>query len=85
VKKAKQSFVRSKYGEDFMLTQKALSVEEASQFTGLSKNYLYKLVHLKQIPYYKPRGGRVFFRLEELEAFIFRNRQAAEYEVTNRA
>jgi excisionase family DNA binding protein len=62
-------------------TQKAaLSVEEAAAFTGLSKNYLYKLIHLKKIPYYKPMRGRVFFRPAELEAFLFRGRQGADYE-----
>jgi excisionase family DNA binding protein len=66
--------------EAFIQTQKAFSVNEAAVFTGLSKNYLYKLVHQKKIPYYKPLGGRVFFKQDELEAFIFRNRQAADYE-----
>ena len=61
-------------------TQKALSVKEAVQFTGLSQNYIYKLISQKKIPFYKPMGGRVFFRLNELENFIFRNRQGADYE-----
>ena len=60
--------------------QKALTVDEASQFTGYSRNYLYKLVHQKNIPHFKPMGGRVFFKQEELEKFLFRNRQAADYE-----
>jgi excisionase family DNA binding protein len=58
----------------------ALTVEEAAAFLGLKKNYLYKLVHLRKIPCYKPMGGRVFFRPAELEAFLFRNRQGADYE-----
>ena len=61
-------------------TQKALSVEEAAVFTGYSRNYLYKLIHQKKIPHFKPMGGRVFFKQEELEAFLFRNRQVADYE-----
>jgi excisionase family DNA binding protein len=64
---------------------KALSVNEAAAFTGLSKNYLYKLIHQKKIPHYKPNGGRVFFKQEELEGFIFRGRQAANYEGASRA
>ena len=63
-----------------MQTQKALTVDEASAFTGLSRNYIYKLVHQRKIPYYKPLRGRLFFKQDELEGFIFRNRQAAEYE-----
>ena len=64
-----------------METQKAgLNIEEASLFTGLAKNYLYKLVHQKKIPFYKPLGGRLFFKREELEAFLFRNRQGVNEE-----
>jgi excisionase family DNA binding protein len=69
-------------------TQKAaLSVNEAAAFTGLSPNYIYKLVHLKKIPHYKPAGrtGRVYFKQEEIEGFIFRNRQQADYEAANHA
>jgi excisionase family DNA binding protein len=57
-----------------------LTVEEAAAFTGFSKNYLYKLIHLRKIPHFKPMKGRVFFRPAELEAFLFRNRQGADYE-----
>jgi len=63
-----------------MQTQKALSVLEAAKITGLSRNYIYKLICQKKIPFYKPTGGRVFFKQEELDGFIFRNRQAADYE-----
>jgi excisionase family DNA binding protein len=65
--------------------QKPLSVSEAAEFLGLSKAYLYKLVYLKKVPYYKPSGGRVFFKREELEQFIFRGRSAADYELSEKA
>ena len=65
--------------------QKVLSVDEAAEFIGLKKSYLYKLTHQKRIPHYKPMGGRVFFKREELEAFIFRNRQSADYEISKKA
>jgi len=54
-----------------------LSVDEAAEFTGFSKFYLYKLIHQKKIPYYKPLGGRVFFRPAELEAWLFKSPQGA--------
>ena len=66
-------------------TQKVLSVNEAAAFTGLTKNYIYKLVHLKKIPCYKPLGGRIFFKPAELENFLFRNRQGADYEAVSHA
>jgi excisionase family DNA binding protein len=65
--------------------EKPLGIAEAAEFTGLSKNYLYKLVHLRRIPCYKPTGGKVFFKREELEEFIFRGRNSADYEFAEKA
>ena len=64
---------------------KPLNIIEAAQFTGLSKAYLYKLVHMGKIPHYKPTGGKVFFRQEDLEGFIFRDRRSADYELREKA
>ena len=62
-------------------TQKTvLSVADAATFTGFSQNYLYKLIHLKRIPFFKPTGGRVFFRLSDLEAWLFKDPQGASVE-----
>lgn len=58
----------------------ALSVDEAAVFLGVKKNYLYQLIFKRRIPCYRPTGGRVFFRQNELEEFLFRNRQSADYE-----
>jgi len=58
----------------------ALSVEAAAIFLGVKKNYLYQLIHKRKIPCYHPSGGRVFFRESELTEYLFRNRQAADYE-----
>ena len=69
------------FKEEVMEIQKAvLTITEAVAFTGLSKSYIYKLIHLRKIPCYKPLGGRVFFKQIELEEFLFKNRQAADYE-----
>ena len=65
--------------------QKPMNVTAAAEFCGLSKTYLYKLVHLGKIPYYKPAGGKIYFRQDELEKFIFRGRRSADYELAERA
>jgi excisionase family DNA binding protein len=65
--------------------KKPLGVVEAAKFTGLSPNYLYKLVHFRKIPFYKPTGGRLFFKQEDLEKFIFRGRVLADYEAIEKA
>ena len=69
-------------------TQKmALDINEAAELTGYKKNYLYKMVHEKRIPHFKPGGlkGRLFFKREDLEAFLFRGRQSASYEEDSHA
>jgi excisionase family DNA binding protein len=68
-----------------IITERPLGIAEAAEFTGLSKNYLYKLIHLGKIPHYKPTGGRVFFKRDELERFVFRGRAAADYELREQA
>lgn len=73
-----------------MTTQsnKPLTIKQASEFTGFSVPYLYKLIHLKKIPYYKPAGatnGKVLFSQEELQEYCFSNRQATNKELTEQA
>jgi excisionase family DNA binding protein len=65
--------------------ERPLGIAEAAKFTGLKPSYLYKLIYLKRIPHYKPTGGRVYFKREELEQFIFRGRSAADYELAETA
>ena len=62
--------------------EKVLSVTQAAEYLGYSKFYIYKLIHQKQLSHFKPAGlrGKVFFLQEDLEKFIFRNRQSATYE-----
>lgn len=65
-----------------------LSVDEVSKYTGYSKSYIYKLIHEKRIPYYKPgrsRTARVFFKKKDLDSFIFRERSSADYELIDQA
>ncbi len=64
---------------------KPVTIDEASAYTGLAKSYIYKLTHLGKIPYYRPNGGRLYFKPEDLEAFVFRGRKAADYELGDRA
>lgn len=50
--------------------KKFLSVVEAATYTGFSPKYLYQLVHRKEIPYYKPSGRKLFFKVDELDLWI---------------
>jgi excisionase family DNA binding protein len=54
------------------------------ELTGYSRSYIYKLVHWKKIPFQKPNGRLYFYESKILE-FLDRNRQAADYEIADRA
>jgi len=61
-----------------MSERSALNVKEAAEFLDTTKGYIYQLVFAKRIPFYKPLGGKLFFRREELERFLFKKRQGGE-------
>jgi excisionase family DNA binding protein len=55
--------------------KKALTMNDASMLTGLSKSHLYKLVCAKKIPYYKSEGGKLtYFDKNELTAWQLQHR-----------
>ncbi|MFI5156994.1 MAG: helix-turn-helix domain-containing protein [Chitinophagales bacterium] len=58
-----------------------LSMEEASQFTGLSKSALYKLTMNRAIPFSKPGGKMIFFRKSDLVAYMMGNTQKSKSEI----
>lgn len=62
-----------------------LTVDEAITYTGLSKSYLYKLTSAGTIPHYKPNGKHIYFKKEELDAWLLRNGVRSEYEAENLA
>lgn len=51
-----------------------LTLEEAAKHLGVSKNYLYQLIHRRAIPHYKPNGKMVYFNKLELDKWLQRNR-----------
>ena len=50
-----------------------LTLEEAADYLGFSKSYLYKLTSANKIPHYKPQGKRLYFAKSELDTWLFRN------------
>jgi excisionase family DNA binding protein len=47
-----------------------LTIEEASEFLGLSTSRLYKMTSNKEIPHYKPGGKKIYLKRLELEQWI---------------
>lgn len=46
--------------------EEILNARQASVFLGMTKNYLYKLVQAKAIPFHKPNGKFLYFIQSEL-------------------
>ena len=68
-----------------MSGEKPWTMQEAVDFTGYAKSYLYKLMCQGRVPYYRPTGGRAVFNPDEIRAFMSRGRRSADYELADRA
>ena len=47
-----------------------MDIKEASKYLSISSKTMYKWIQEKKIPCYRP-SGKVYFKLQELENFIF--------------
>jgi len=56
-----------------MFIKKVLSLDEACEYLGYKKSYLYKLLCGKIIPYSKPNGKKIFFDRDKLEQWMLSN------------
>ena len=62
-----------------------LTMREAAILTALSLSHLYKLTSTNGIPCYKPTGKAIYFKREELEAWMLRGRKATAEEIETAA
>jgi excisionase family DNA binding protein len=51
-----------------------LTIEDTSEFLGLSLSRLYKMTSNKEISHYKPGGKLIYLRRQELEQWILNSR-----------
>lgn len=68
-----------------LTSKEVLTLDEAVQFTGLTKSYLYKLTSSQRIPHYKPNGKMCYFNRTELEAWLLQNRVSTIDEIESKA
>ena len=50
-----------------------LTFQEAADYSGLSRSYLYKLTSKGIIPHFKPEGKMIYFERTQLEKWLLRN------------
>lgn len=58
-----------------------LNVVEASVYTGFTPKYIYQLVHRAEIPFYKPTGRKLFFKIEDLDEWISTSKSKSVNEI----
>jgi len=59
-----------------------LIFEEGCNYCGISASSMYKHTSLNRIPHYKPEGKLIYFKRQELDEWMLRNRQSTEEEMT---
>ena len=66
-------------------SKEGLSIEECATFTSLSVNHIYRLTSQRAIPFYKPMGGKIYFKKKEIENWLLQGRQATDSEIKSQA
>lgn len=66
-------------------SKRVLTLDEASEYAGISRSYLYKLTSQGKIPHSKPNGKLIFFDMEKLNSWLLRNRRQSDSELEEQA
>lgn len=61
-----------------------IGVEEAAMLTGYTVKGIYTLTSEKRIPHYK-KNGKLYFKKDELEAWMTENKVLTQQEIESRA
>lgn len=62
-----------------------LTVDDLINYTGFSRSYIYKLVHMNILPYSKPNGKTLFFQKSEIDSFLLQNKNASITQINQKA
>lgn len=62
-----------------------MTIEQVATALGLSKSHIYALTSKKEIPHYKPRGGRIFFDVQEVREWLTKGRIKTQEEIAEQA
>jgi excisionase family DNA binding protein len=73
--------IANKLDEQNLLQKSVLNFNEACKYVDVSPSHLYKLTSTKQIPHFCPQGKKLYFKREELDNWLQRNRQSASDEI----
>lgn len=72
--------IANKLDEQNLLKKIVLNFDEACKYIDVSASHLYKLTSARQIPHFCPQGKKLYFKREELDEWLLRNRQSTSQE-----
>lgn len=65
--------------------KEVLTFDEASDYTGISRSYLYKLTASGKIPHSKPNGKMLFFEKKKLVDWLLQNNRKSQKDIETEA
>ena len=68
------SELRNQLAGSIHLHKSILSLKEVAEYCDLSSDYLYQLTSKNLIPYYKPRGKKMYFKRTEIDEWLLKNK-----------
>ena len=72
--------------ERLLLSNKTvLTFDEACDYTGISRSYMYKLTSTGEVPNSKPNGKIIFFDKKLLDDWLLRNNRKSSYQIKDKA
>ena len=81
----KLSEIASRLSEQNLLQKTVLNFNDTCTYLDVSPSHLYKLTSTKQIPHFCPQGKKLYFKREEMDAWLQRNRQSTAAEIEQQA
>ena len=67
------------------MQKQVLNFNDTCIYLELSQSHLYKLTSTGSIPHYKPNGKKLYFKREELDTWLLRNRSNSIEEIEQEA
>lgn len=77
----KLSEIAARLDEQNLLQKTVLNFNETAKYLDVSPSHLYKLTSTRQIPHFCPQGKKLYFRRNELDDWLQRNRQSSSNEI----
>ncbi len=73
--------IRQEWAEIVKPLKEFMTVDELAYYLGLSKSAIYKITSKRELPFYNPGGKKIYFKREEVDAWIEAGRVAPDSEI----